>query len=52
MAHKVVISPSTYSDEYEAYEWCETQRIGLGDELLKELEIAYNKISNHPDYFG
>ena len=52
MAHKIVITPFAYNDEYEAYEWYEKQRIGLGEELLKKLEIAYQKISNNPEQYG
>ncbi|MEO7486160.1 MAG: type II toxin-antitoxin system RelE/ParE family toxin [Ferruginibacter sp.] len=52
MAHNIVVSPAAHLDEYEAYDWYENQRIGLGDELLKELETAYNKIAEHPEYFG
>ncbi|HEX5153873.1 MAG TPA: hypothetical protein VFW07_20645 [Parafilimonas sp.] len=50
MAHKIIISPFAHNDEYEAYTWYEKQRAGLGDELLKELEIAYSKISNNPEH--
>jgi toxin ParE1/3/4 len=52
MAHKIVISPLAHIDEYEAYEWYELQRTGLGEEFLAELVTAYNKISLHPEYFG
>ena len=52
MVHKIVLSPAAHLDEYEAYEWYEKQRAGLGEELLKELEAAYNKIAEHPEYFG
>ncbi len=52
MAYKIVISPYAHFEEYEAYDWYETQRKGLGEELLKELEIAYHRISLHPEYFG
>ena len=47
MAHKIVISPATHLDEYEAYEWYEKQCAGLGEELLKELEtLPTTKLSN------
>ncbi|HRH47754.1 MAG TPA: type II toxin-antitoxin system RelE/ParE family toxin [Panacibacter sp.] len=50
MAYKIVITPFAHNDEYEAYTWYEEQRIGLGEELLKELETAYQKISNNPEH--
>jgi len=52
MAYKIVISPAAHFDEYEAYDWYEKQRSSLGEELLIELETAYNKIAEHPEYFG
>ncbi|MES2775346.1 MAG: hypothetical protein V4722_14325 [Bacteroidota bacterium] len=52
MAYKIVISPLAHEDEYEAYKWYEDARAGLGEELLYELDIAYQKIANHPQAFG
>ena len=52
MAYKVVITPLAHLDEFEAYEWYELQRIGLGEELLTELETCYQKIAGHPEYFS
>jgi len=52
MAHKIVITPFANNDEYEAYEWYEKQRIGLGEELLKELQTAYPKIANNPEHYS
>ncbi len=52
MAHKIVISSFAHEDEYEAYEWYEQQRTGLGEELLNELSAAYHKIAEHPEYYS
>jgi toxin ParE1/3/4 len=52
MAHNIVITPFAHNDEYEAYAWYEEQRTGLGDELLKELENAYQKIANNPEHYS
>jgi len=49
MAHKLVITPFAHNDEDKAYEWYKAQRTGLGEDL-KELEIAYQKISNNPEH--
>ena len=51
MAHKIIITPFAHEDEYDAYSWYEKRRKGLGEELLKELEIAYEKMSNNPEYY-
>ena len=52
MTYSIVISPFAHTDEYEAYIWYEEQRPGLGDEFLKELEIAYQKIANNPEHYS
>jgi plasmid stabilization system protein ParE len=52
MAYKIIISPLANVDEYEAYEWYENQSQGLGEKLLAQLEIAYNKISQNPHHYG
>ena len=40
MAYQIVITPLAHLDEIEAYDWNEQQRIGLGEELLTELETC------------
>jgi len=52
MTYSIVISPFAHTDEYEAYIWYEEQRPGPGDEFLKELEIAYQKIANNPEHYS
>ena len=52
MAHKIVITPFAHNDELEAYTWYEEQRIGLGEELLIEIETAYHKISNNAEHYS
>jgi len=52
VAHKITISPLAHLDEFEAYKWYEHERTGLGEELLSELETAYHKIAEHPEYFS
>ena len=52
MAHKLVITPFAHTDEDEVYEWYGAQCTGLGEELLKELEITYQKIYNNPEHYA
>jgi len=52
MARQIIISPFAHNDTDEAYAWYEAQRTGLGEELLKELETAYQKISNNPAHYS
>ena len=36
----------------DAYDWYETQKPGLGEEFLDELDGVYFKLEAHPAYFG
>jgi toxin ParE1/3/4 len=50
MVHKIVITSYAELDTFDAYEWYEQERIGLGKEFLFELENTYDKITNNPTY--
>ena len=50
MVHKIVITPYAELDTFDAYEWYELERPGLGEEFLFEIENTYDKIANHPTY--
>ena len=52
MAYNIIVFNQAHIDVYEAYEWYEQQRNGLGDEFLTQLEFEYNKISQNPTYFS
>jgi hypothetical protein len=36
----------------DAYDWYETQKLGLGGEFLHELDGVYHKLESHPEYFS
>lgn len=46
------IRPRALEMMQDAYEWYEQQQDGLGEELLKELDLFYHKISTYPKSFG
>jgi toxin ParE1/3/4 len=50
MVHKIVITSYAELDTFDAYEWYEQERSGLGEEFLFELENTYDKIANNPTY--
>ena len=52
VAYKIILSPSAHIDEYEAYEWYELQKPGLGEAFLQELAEAYQQIASHPHHYG
>ncbi len=45
---KVIIRPEAESDIYDAYQWYETQRKGLGEDFLLCIEDALSRASRNP----
>ena len=46
--YKLKFIPEVYDDIKIAYDWYESQRIGLGEDFLLALEESYSKISRTP----
>lgn len=51
MNFNLVVQSEVVLDIQEAFEWYETQRIGLGYALIEEIETCYKKLSEHPEYY-
>ena len=51
MAYKFEIRPLATIEIFEAYDWYEQQREGLGMEFLIELEIFYTTLQRNPDTY-
>ncbi len=51
MSFNLVIQAEALFDIKEAFDWYEEQKPGLGNELIDEIEICYEKISVHPEYY-
>jgi len=51
MTYHVVLQPGAENDIDEAYQWYEAQRIGLGDQFLRELVEYYQKLQQNPAIF-
>ena len=51
MAYKIEIRPLATIEIFEAYDWYELQREGLGIEFLMELEIFYTTLQRNPDTY-
>jgi hypothetical protein len=47
---RVVIRPNAEADAREARLWYESQRTGLGDELLEEIRHAIRVLEEHPEH--
>lgn len=52
MAHELTINHAATIEMQDAYEWYEKQRVGLGDELIQEIEHCFGKISTNPQYYS
>jgi plasmid stabilization system protein ParE len=48
MAVKLVVAPDAELDITEAYIWCETRRVGLGEEFLSALDACIERIRRQP----
>jgi plasmid stabilization system protein ParE len=46
---RVIIRPNAEADAHDAQLWYESQRTGLGDELLEEIRHAVRVLEEHPD---
>ncbi|HEX5400148.1 MAG TPA: type II toxin-antitoxin system RelE/ParE family toxin [Verrucomicrobiae bacterium] len=49
MSWPVIIRPNAEADLREAWAWYESQRPGLGDELLTEIHAAILQLENDPE---
>jgi toxin ParE1/3/4 len=52
MAYKLEIRPLATIEIWEAYDWYEMQREGLGLEFRMELEIFYTTLQRNPDAYS
>ena len=48
MSWRVIIRPNAEADVREARQWYESQRTGLGDELLEEIRSGWEEVSASP----
>ena len=48
---QLVFRPSAAADVEDAFLWYESQRLGLGEEFLEELELVVQAISESPRRF-
>ena len=49
MSWQVIIRPNAEADAREARLWYESQRAGLGDELLAEISHSVRLLQEHPE---
>ena len=49
--HELVFKPEIYGDIKTAYDWYESQRVGLGEDFLLTLEASYANIARTPEQY-
>jgi plasmid stabilization system protein ParE len=49
MAAELIIAPEAEQDSADAYDWYESQRIGLGDDFLGRVEACIQRICRMPE---
>jgi toxin ParE1/3/4 len=52
MIYKLVIENKATIEMQEAFEWYEFKRDGLGDELIEEFQLCFEKITENPEHYG
>ncbi len=48
MSRELIIKPGAELDLRQAHRWYEDQRVGLGQELLDEVDVTLNRIRKNP----
>jgi toxin ParE1/3/4 len=48
MSYNILLQTEALSEIQEAFDWYEEQKDGLGYELLEEIELCFQKLSEHP----
>ena len=51
MKWRLVIRPRAETDLREAQDWYENQRVGLGEELIAEIEAALRALARNPQRY-
>ena len=49
--YPITFKPEVYDDIKTAYDWYESQRVGLGEDFLLTLEESYVKITRTPKLY-
>ena len=52
MRYNITLSLEAEDDIFNAYQWYEQQKAGLGDEFTGALENSFSSIQSNPDTYG
>lgn len=50
--YQVIIQEEANDDMINAYGWYEEQRVGLGEEMLSEIDQSLQKLAQHPQHYS
>jgi plasmid stabilization system protein ParE len=51
MSYRLIISPEANLDIEDAFNWYELQRLGLGSEFVRAVDVALSSIGNNPSAY-
>jgi plasmid stabilization system protein ParE len=51
MSYNLVLQKEAILDIQEAFGWYEKQKNGLGFILIEEIDICFEKLTEHPEYY-
>ena len=52
MSYRIIVSPASFNDTFDAFSYYEEKQEGLGLRFILELEKAYSKLQTHPSYYS
>lgn len=52
MSYNIVLQTEALSEIQDAFDWYEEQKDGLGYELLEEIELCFQKLTEHPSRYS
>jgi plasmid stabilization system protein ParE len=52
VAANLIFAPDVVADLSDAYDWYETQRIGLGDDFLQRIDACVQGVLRQPEMYG
>lgn len=51
MSYRLIVKEEAYSDIKQAYEYYESNKLGLGERFLDTLEIFVERIQKYPEHY-
>jgi len=52
MSYNILLQDEVLKEIQNAFDWYEEQKDNLGEELLNEIDICYQKLTEHPERYS